>query len=241
MKIHSRIDIGRVRNMNQDAYFAGEIGNGNVFSVVCDGMGGANAGNIASETAVKVISEYVIKAYNRNMDREDIAKLLKNAITSANAEIYDMALKNSALSGMGTTAVAVFVVDGTAIIAHVGDSRAYLVNDSLTQITRDHSVVQTLIEDGKLTPVEARFHPRKNVITRAVGAEEQIIADFNEVTLKDGDSILLCTDGLTNYTDGQDILDIFKSNDIADVADLLVDKANENGGGDNITVVTITK
>lgn len=241
MQIFSKIDIGKVRSSNQDAYFTGELSDGAVFAVVCDGMGGANAGNIASETAVKGISEYIIKSYRTAMDFCDIEKMLINAVSSVNIEIYDMSLKNPELSGMGTTVVVALIRDSKAVIAHVGDSRAYLVGDSIVQLTRDHSVVQGLVESGKLTPNEAKVHPRKNVITRALGAEENVISDSDIVEINSGQSLLICTDGLSNFVEAEEILNIFKSNKIENVAELLVNNANQNGGGDNIAVVTVTR
>lgn len=241
MQIFSKTDRGRVRTDNQDAYFAGKITDDSVFAVVCDGMGGANAGNVASELAVRHISEYVIRSYRDGMDMTDTEKTLKNAIVSANISLYDKAVNNAELAGMGTTAVAAFVKDGTAVIAHVGDSRIYLVNGEIKQLTRDHSVVQSLIESGKITPEDAKVHPRKNVITRALGAEEDVAVDSDCINLSDGDTLLLCSDGLTNFLDDKDILRVFQNNDISAVAERLVETANENGGGDNITVVTVTK
>lgn len=241
MQIFSKTDRGRVRTDNQDAYFAGKITDGSVFAVVCDGMGGANAGNVASELAVRHISEYIIRSYRDGMDMTDTEKTLKNAIVSANISLYDKAVNNAELAGMGTTAVAAFVKDGTAVIAHVGDSRIYLVNGEIKQLTRDHSVVQSLIESGKITPEDAKVHPRKNVITRALGAEENVAVDSDCLNLSNGDTLLLCSDGLTNFLDDKDILKVFQNNDISAVAERLVEEANENGGGDNITVVTVTK
>ena len=241
MQIFSKTDRGRVRTDNQDAYFAGKITDDSVFAVVCDGMGGANAGNVASELAVRHISEYVIRSYRDGMDMTDTEKTLKNAIVSANISLYDKAVNNTELAGMGTTAVAAFVKDGTAVIAHVGDSRIYLVNGEIKQLTRDHSVVQSLIESGKITPEDAKVHPRKNVITRALGAEEDVAVDSDCLNLSNGDTLLLCSDGLTNFLDDKDILTVFQNNDISAVAERLVETANENGGGDNITVVTVTK
>lgn len=241
MQIFSKTDRGRVRTDNQDAYFAGKITDDAVFAVVCDGMGGANAGNVASELAVRHISEYVIRSYRDGMDMTDTEKTLKNAIVSANISLYDKAVNNAELAGMGTTAVAAFVKHGTAVIAHVGDSRIYLVNGEIKQLTRDHSVVQSLIESGKITPEDAKVHPRKNVITRALGAEENVAVDSDCLNLSNGDTLLLCSDGLTNFLDDKDILKVFQNNDISAVAERLVEEANENGGGDNITVVTVTK
>ncbi len=240
MKIHSKIDIGKVRSSNQDAFFVGEIAKDTVVAIVCDGMGGANAGNVASETAVKLIFEYIANSFRNNMSLIDISNLLKNAVKSVNIEIFDIASKNSMLSGMGTTAVIAIVTEKFAVIANVGDSRAYLVNNKISQITRDHSIVQTLIESGKITEEDAKIHPRKNVITRAIGAEEDVAVDCDIIDLNLGDSVLLCTDGLSNFVDEAEILKIFKKNDISKVADKLVTLANANGGGDNITVVTVT-
>ena len=175
------------------------------------------------------------------MDMTDTEKTLKNAIVSANISLYDKAVNNAELAGMGTTAVAAFVKDGTAVIAHVGDSRIYLVNGEIKQLTRDHSVVQSLIESGKITPEDAKVHPRKNVITRALGAEENVAVDSDCLNLSNGDTLLLCSDGLTNFLDDKDILKAFQNNDISAVAERLVEEANKNGGGDNITVVTVTK
>ncbi len=241
MQIFSKIDIGRVRSSNQDAYFTGELSDGSAFVVVCDGMGGANAGNIASETAVKGISEYILKSYRTSMDTTDIEKLLINAISSANIQIYDMSLKRPELSGMGTTAVVAVVKQSNVVIAHVGDSRAYIIGDGIIQLTRDHSVVQSLVESGKLTQSEAKVHPKKNVITRALGAEENVVCDSDIIDIQEGQTLLVCTDGLSNFVEASDILRIFKKNKIEKVASILVDTANQNGGGDNIAVVTVTR
>ncbi len=240
MIVHGKTDVGRVRVSNQDAFGIINFSDGSLLAIVCDGMGGANAGNVASECAVKGIKEYVERSVRPNMDEVAIEKLLDNAIKSANIEIYDMSLKNSALSGMGTTVVAAFVKDKKAVIAHVGDSRAYVVSDELKQLTRDHSVVQTLVESGRLTPEEARIHPRKNVITRALGTEENVIIDFCECELASGENLLLCTDGLTNFVDSSEIIEIFNSNKEKRIVEVLVARANHNGGGDNITAVNVT-
>ena len=241
MKIYSRTDIGMVRTANQDAFFAESFDDETAFAVVCDGMGGANAGNVASENAVKSISGYIERSYNGTFGTESIEKMLKNAVVSANIELYDMAVSNPLFSGMGTTVVLAFVKGETAVIAHAGDSRIYLVNDGIKQLTRDHSVVQSLIESGKITPDDAKVHPKKNVITRAVGAEENIAVDTAVLTIGEGDTLLLCTDGLTNYLDDADILDSVKTVRPSEIPEALVNRANKNGGGDNITVVVLTR
>ena len=241
MKIFSKTDKGKVRADNQDAYFAGRISDSTVFAVVCDGMGGANAGSVASENAVRHISEYIIKSYRNEMSADELETLVRNAVISANIELYDMSVNDPSLSGMGTTAVIALVKEDGAVIANVGDSRIYLVNEEIRQLTRDHSVVQSLVESGKITPEDAKVHPRKNVITRAVGAEENVTPDSAVIKLSDGDSLLLCTDGLSNYLDDGDILSIFKNTEISAVPEALIERANSNGGGDNITVVTLTR
>lgn len=240
MKIYAKTDTGLVRATNQDAYFAGELESGGLFAVVCDGMGGANGGNVASQTAVKLISEYVIQSYTPRMDSLGVERMLKSAIENANLEVFEMAKASKELEGMGTTAVVVFVKDGTAVIAHVGDSRAYLVNNELTQITKDHSVVQNLLENGQITLEDAKNHPNKNVITRALGAEENVMVDISELTLEENDSLLLCTDGLSGLIDGEEIFKVLKETESQDVPQKLVDSANKAGGTDNITVVILT-
>lgn len=240
MQIYSKCDIGKMRKSNQDAFFAAEIEHNAVFAIVCDGMGGANAGNVASETAVRIISDYIMRSYRLGMDIDATEKMLKNAIESANIEIYEAALKNPELNGMGTTVVIAIAEDDRAVIAHVGDSRAYLVNKKIKQLTRDHSVVQSLVESGKISPEDAKVHPKKNVITRALGAEENVIPDITHIEFCEKEKLLLCTDGLSSFIDEQTILNIIKTNNTT-VADELVDKANQNGGGDNITVVILDK
>ncbi len=239
MKIYSKTDVGKARHSNQDSFFVGELENGAVFAIVCDGMGGAKAGNVASETAVKVISEYVLRSYRLGMDGYKIEKMLTNAIESANLDIYEMATSNPDLEGMGTTAVIALIENSVAVIAHVGDSRAYLVDDNLSQLTKDHSIVQTLLESGKITPEAAKVHPRKNVITRALGVESTIVADSMQIGFLEGQTLLLCTDGLSSFAEAEDILKAFKENDSEKVPQELVNLANSGGGGDNITVVTV--
>ena len=240
MQIYSKTDKGLVRAINQDACRTGILSEAVGFAIVCDGMGGANAGDVASNTAVSAITDYITNSYRGTMGLPDLEKMAKNALESANIQLYDMALNSPEYAGMGTTADLVILSGQTAVIAHVGDSRVYLVNDTVTQLTKDHSVVQSLIESGKITPEDAKFHPRKNVITRAVGSEETIAVDLASLELNEGDILLLCTDGLTNYVELTDIASVLKKNDLSKATDLLVQKANENGGGDNITVVTVS-
>ncbi|MEG1835244.1 MAG: Stp1/IreP family PP2C-type Ser/Thr phosphatase [Oscillospiraceae bacterium] len=240
MKIVAKTDVGKIRENNQDSYAAGELPNGVAWAVVCDGMGGVAGGNVASSTAVKVISEQITSAYRFGMSAKSIKNMLISAITAANISVFDISKANEELDGMGTTVVCAIVTGGIAYIAHAGDSRAYLLSKgSLIQLTRDHSMVQDLVEDGKITEDEAKFHPRKNIITRALGVDDEIRIDFSERELLLNDTLLLCTDGLTNFVENDEICQLTNDNMYYEFADRLVSRANKNGGGDNITVVAI--
>ena len=239
MKIAAKSDIGKVRESNQDAYSTGELADGVAWAVVCDGMGGAAGGNVAAETAVKIISEQITSAYRPSMHSKSIKNLLVSAINAANISVYDIAQSNVKLAGMGTTVVCVLVTDGVAYIAHAGDSRAYLLNADIEQLTRDHSVIQEMMDAGRLTPENAKVHPSRNIITRALGVLPEIRVDFYEQPLGSADTLLLCTDGLTNFVENDEILNLAKTCGDKNFAELLVEKALENGGGDNVTVVTI--
>lgn len=240
MKIVAKTDKGLVRENNQDAYAVGELPGEVAWAVVCDGMGGAAGGNIASALAVKVISDKITSSYNEKMRDSSIKNLLDSAITAANIEVYDMAYSRPDLKGMGTTVVAVVVRDNVAHIAHAGDSRAYIVNkDGVEQITVDHSLVQNLVDKGEITKEEAEHHPNKNVITRALGVDKRIDVDFSEVDLQENETLILCTDGLSNCVNNAEIADDIKDGQYYAFADRLVKRANKNGGNDNITVVAI--
>ncbi len=240
IKLNGKTDIGVKRHSNQDDFALHIFPDGEALAVVCDGMGGANAGNVASKTATEVICSFLQRSYRKDLDAQGITALLQSAVISANIEIFEMAQKNEELSGMGTTVVAAFITKDFAVVSHVGDSRAYLVNDEVTQLTRDHSVVQSLIESGKLTIEEAQVHPRRNIITRALGIEPEVLVDSDEYVLKSGESLLLCSDGLSNFVNTDEIKEIFNREDTAEIVDNLINKANLNGGADNITAVAIT-
>ncbi|MCR5484001.1 MAG: Stp1/IreP family PP2C-type Ser/Thr phosphatase [Clostridiales bacterium] len=241
MKITQKTDIGKFRRSNQDACAAGEFPNGMVWAVVCDGMGGASGGDIASSTSVKLISERLVSSYRDGMSSNSIRHLLFSAIEAANSIVYDMSCSNPELEGMGTTVVVAFLSGETAYIAHAGDSRAYKISGGMiSQLTRDHSMVQEMVENGELTPVEAKAHPRKNIITRALGVEETILIDFCEESFNSGDVLLICTDGLTNFVETDEIIEVVRASEGGEIAEKLVDRANDNGGKDNITVVTVT-
>lgn len=242
MKIVAKTDRGHVRETNQDAYAVGEFSDEVVWAVVCDGMGGAAGGNIASALAVKVISDKINASYREKMRDMSIKNMLDSALTAANIEVYDMADAKLELHGMGTTVVCAIVRDNQAFIAHAGDSRAYVLSDgNINQITTDHSMVQDLLSRGKITDEQAAKHPNKNIITRAVGVDKSIEIDFDQIDLDDNSTLLLCSDGLSNYVTNEEIVDLMSDGKHYAFADRLVQKANENGGGDNITVVVISK
>lgn len=240
MNIAGSTDIGNVRGQNQDAYAVGEFADGAVWAVVCDGMGGAAGGSTASSTAVEIIAERIKNSYRKDIKPRSVRNLLVSAIETANAVLFEMSREEETLAGMGTTVVAAVVTADTVYIAHAGDSRAYrLTGETLLQITRDHSVVQAMVENGELTPEQARLHPRKNVITRALGVDESISVDFSEESIQPGDILLICTDGLSNFVETEEIQSIIKNSPQAECAQALIARANERGGGDNITAVAV--
>ena len=241
MRITAKSDIGKVRSTNQDSYLAGEKSDGAAWAVVCDGMGGAAGGNVASSTAVRMISHAIDECYRSGMKSSSVYNMFESAVAGANAYVYDMGQKDDNLNGMGTTCVAALVVDNNVYVAHVGDSRAYIVSSdgALRQLTRDHSMVQDLVENGTISEDEAKSFPGKNIITRAIGVEKRIAVDFIEETFSDGDILILCTDGLTNFVSNEEIVAATTDATCFEYAEKLVDLANENGGGDNVTVVSI--
>jgi protein phosphatase len=174
------------------------------------------------------------------MNSRSVKNLLMTSISAANINVYDVAKSNDELDGMGTTAVVAIIVKDVAHIINVGDSRAYILNDTgITQITKDHSLIQQMIDCGKLTEKEAKTHPHRNIITKAVGTHETIDADYFEWDMCEGDILLLCTDGLTNSLSDEEIYSVVKENQSSEFVDKLVECANENGGSDNITVVAV--
>ena len=240
MQTYGKTDTGRVRPTNQDAYACGRLADDVVFAVVCDGMGGAKGGNVASTLAVKIITERLAAAYRENMTPQSIRYVLECAVAAANVEVFDTAAKDENLRGMGTTVVVAVVLGKTVVLAHIGDSRAYLVTeDGLEQVTRDHSLVQEMVESGKLTETEAKTHPRKHFITRALGVEDTVECDIDEREIPERGALLMCTDGLTNMVETDEIRKILLSFPPQTAAERLIHAANMAGGSDNITVALI--
>ncbi len=241
MQYSMKTDKGFVRDINQDNCFLTVFNENCCFAVVCDGMGGPNAGDIASEIAIKNISERFVAGWRRNISLASVKNLLTTAISAANICIFDAAAENKDYAGMGTTCVAAVCLDDSIVIAHIGDSRAYLINSEIKQLTKDHSLVQELVDKGEISEIDAETFPYKNVITRALGINEHVDIDFSEFNLTDSDKILLCSDGLTNFVKENKICEIIKSHSIKDVASVLIAEANSNGGGDNVTAVVFSK
>lgn len=237
LKTFSITDIGRKRKVNQDFVYTEEnpIGNlPNVF-IVADGMGGHNAGDYASKLTVETMVEEIENSFEKNPVR-----ILGKAIESANERIRQKAGERPELDGMGTTVVAATCMGKYLQVANVGDSRLYVVNKEIRQITRDHSLVEEMVRMGGLGRDEARNHPDKNIITRAVGANDTVEPDFFAVELEEGDIVLMCTDGLTNMLEDEEIRMIVSgARDLVEKAQELVKAANENGGRDNISVILI--
>ena len=234
-------DIGKRRACNEDSFRFGQCEDGVAWAVVCDGMGGAKGGQTASTIASNMVSRKIEKCYNKLMSDLSIENLLLSAITTANVAIYDRAATDEALEGMGTTIVACMIKNDVACIAHVGDSRAYIISDGkIRQITRDHSLVQEMVRMGEMDASEAKSHPDKNIITRAVGAFDELEIDFFEEYIHPGDVILMCTDGLSNMVDDTSIRQIIETGrDVVEKVQHLVDAANRGGGKDNITALII--
>ncbi|MBQ2939423.1 MAG: Stp1/IreP family PP2C-type Ser/Thr phosphatase [Clostridia bacterium] len=235
MQVYGRTDKGRVRQNNQDAFVTGKLSDSVHFAVVCDGMGGANGGNVASSLAVKVITNRIVEGYRENMSLQSIHYMLESAIAAANVLVYDTAVSDPDLHGMGTTVVAVIVSGQDAVIAHIGDSRAYMIADDIRQLTRDHSVVWEMVEKGEITEAEARIHPNKNFITRALGVEEQVECEITDAEIPENGMLLVCTDGLTNMVENSEIARILKKLSPQDAVEKLIVSANMSGGSDNIT------
>lgn len=236
MMVYGQTHIGLVRQNNQDALEYGTLSDSVQYAVICDGMGGANGGNIASKIAVEVIGSRIRDAYRDNPTTITPEHLLTSAMATANVGVYDRAQREQELSGMGTTVVAVITDGSMAYISHVGDSRLYLYREGvLSKVTRDHSVVQELIESGQITEEEARCHPRKNYITRALGVVSEEYGEYDELDLLKGDRLLLCTDGLTNEVSTDDIARYLQE-PIEEATQKLIRAALDGGGMDNITV-----
>ncbi len=237
MKAFSITDIGERRRINQDYVFCSESAVGklpNLF-IVADGMGGHNAGDYASRFCVEFFKKQIEES-----DAEAPVTLIETALQCTNDALRDEAKEKSELEGMGTTFVVATIYDKEMYVANVGDSRLYVIGKEIRQITEDHSLVEVMVKTGELNRSEARHHPNKNIITRALGANTFVVPDYFEVELEEGDTVLICSDGLTNMLEDETIERIIREhNDPETAAATLVRYANQNGGKDNIAIIII--
>ncbi len=237
LKTFSITDIGKKRKVNQDYVYTSEnpVGNLPNLFIVADGMGGHNAGDFASKLTVETLLNEIADSFEKNP-----VKILGKAIDAANDVIRRKASETPDMEGMGTTLVAATCLGKYLHVANVGDSRLYVIGREVRQITKDHSLVEEMVRIGTISHSEARNHPDKNIITRAIGVAVEVEPDFFTVELQEGDVVLMCTDGLTNMLEDEEIRMILNGGrDIVEKAQALVDAANANGGRDNISVVLI--
>lgn len=250
MLFYGKTDVGKRRSANQDDFIIKKYSEDTVMAVVCDGMGGANGGNIASAVASEAFLGVLDEGERENpsffgMDEEKIIDWLTAAVDAANSAVYEKAEENPSLDGMGTTLVGCILSEDKLYVVNVGDSRLYVVRSGgVEQISHDHSYVQYLVDLGKMTPEEAKHSKNKNLITRAIGTEESVEADAFISTLDPGDTVVLCSDGLSNLVEPSEISDEVtagvESGDFMSACDRLIALANERGGHDNITAVLLS-
>ena len=241
MRYWGLTDPGCVRTQNQDAYQMEQLDRNTALCIVCDGMGGAKSGNIASTLAVDVFVQEVRRSWTSSMNQEKINMMLYSAVKLANFTVYDQAQQFEEFDGMGTTLVAVLVHNRHVTVVHVGDSRAYRVNtDGIWQMTRDHSLVQMMVERGELSQEMAKSYPGKNFITRAIGTEPIVDCDISNLELSKGEFLVLCSDGLSNVLDDQEILfEVIHGVNRQDCCQRLLDIAKNRGAPDNVTSVLV--
>jgi len=234
-------DPGMVRTQNQDAFVMEKLSENARIAVVCDGMGGALAGNVASQLALEIFIAQVRFAWQEGLSEEGAAALLREAVACANDAVYQRAVNDPECSGMGTTLVAALIEDGRLTIVNVGDSRAYITGKSgIRLVTTDHSFVQMMVQRGELSSEEAKNHPGKNLITRAVGTEKTVQADIYHPESDSWESLVLCSDGLSNVMADQEILfEVAHGEKQEDCCQRLLSIAQNRGAPDNVTVVVV--
>lgn len=232
-------DPGCVRPQNQDAYQTEQLDRNSLLCVVCDGMGGAKSGNVASSLACDVFTQEIRGSFMPTMTPEQIDAMMINAVKLANFTVFEQSGQFEEFAGMGTTLVAALLQNKQATVVNVGDSRAYRVNSQgIRRITTDHSVVQMMLQRGELTPERARQHPGKNLITRAIGTEETVQSDIFHLDMERGDCLLLCSDGLSNVIDDQEILfEVVHGISKQHCCQRLLEIAKNRGAPDNVTCV----
>ncbi len=240
MKVFARTDVGKVREMNQDYYYISNEQDDIQVFILADGMGGYNGGEIASELATNAAKGYIQSNFNQiEHTKEEIMKLVKSAAEYANMVVYEKSKDDPELEGMGTTLELIVIYQNRAYIGHVGDSRIYRIRDKfMRKLTTDHSYVQELVKDGKITKEEAEQHPKKNMLMKALGCTSFVEPDVMVKGFQKNDILVICSDGLTNMVSDEEIYNTVKE-DIYVAARDLIDKANENGGVDNVTVIIL--
>lgn len=241
MEIWGATDQGMVRKQNQDYYRCLRLGHGQFLAVVCDGMGGAKSGDVASRLASEVFGQDISGSVHPDMEQQEIVKMLVDAVKSANTAVYEQSKVSPDFLGMGTTLVAVFLQNRSAYILNVGDSRCYYIADGqVQQVTEDHSVVGLMVARGQISEEEARIHPNKNLITRAIGTEPEVVPDCFYLALDKDEYLLLCSDGLSNLVTKPELLyEITHAVSGTDCCAQLIDMAKKRGAPDNVTVVLI--
>lgn len=241
MKAGAATDIGLIRMMNQDSFYCSSGVEDPCLFIVADGMGGHNGGEIASRISVDTIKGFIQDNYLKPEYQRDRLLLIKEAMNKANSVIYSRSMEDPDLRGMGTTLTMAMIEEERLYIGHIGDSRMYLLrNGEYRKLTEDHSLVAQLIKNGSISPEEGENHPQKNIITRALGIETEAEMDLDTLMLQQGDILLLCTDGLTNMLDLEDIIGICGSGDSPQsISEALVEEANRKGGRDNVTAIVV--
>lgn len=240
MQVFGKTDIGQRRETNQDVFCVKQLNDNACFAIVCDGMGGQSAGHIASDMTCEILTRHLLAHDIASADNEEARRLLIAGVSEANMTVYKASNIEPGYRGMGTTIVAVVLLGTQAHIVHIGDSRVYLLRDGqLHQITRDHSLVQELLEQGKISKEDVNTHPNKNMITRAVGVNLLVDIDYLELAMQQGNKLLLCSDGLTNMISDHVIEKTLIKHTPQQACEKLVELANKAGGADNITVAVI--
>ena len=243
MKTFGLTDKGKVRKENQDSFLIKQVDGGCLIAVLCDGMGGVQGGSVASNLAAKLFLEYVSLKLQGIKSRESVKPAVLAAVARANGVVYDYSYFDTAFTGMGTTLVGVVCRGARVTVVNIGDSRAYHMSKrKIRQVTRDHSLVEELIDRGAITREQARSHPRKNIITRALGVEPEVEADTFELKLSSGERLLLCSDGLSNLVGNNEMLELsLKCQDPEVLCNKLLELALERGATDNVTIVVLEK
>ena len=239
--IFAKSDIGKARELNQDYYYVSKETDEPKIYILADGMGGYKGGEIASKLATDSVRKYIENNFDSTpKEKEEILKLIGSAVEYANMVVYEKSKEIPELEGMGTTIEVCLIYNNKAYIGHIGDSRIYRIRkDVIRKLTKDHSYVQKLVEDKKITREEAKSHPKKNMLTRALGCTPYVEPDLRARNFEKGDVFIICSDGLTNMVDEKRIYELVK-NDITTATDNLIKEANDAGGYDNITVIIIS-